>query len=271
MDRLSQRASSRNMASSIDGMSSGASRIQETVPLTPVTSLLQSSRKSVSSVSDRFQESAKSLSESIALPESVTSSKPFSMLGFSSPLFWILLVILLSILGFNIFRYLAEGTELFASIMRPITSMFASITGDTTKTAASNVSTGGKKIVETTSDATQSTIDYATKGLVGGINMLQDKLKSVSVVEPENANDMSESAKPANPTNGNKQKAKQQVAPDEDSEPDPVRTESVKGGYCYIGKINDTRYCSKVSSRNYCMSGDIYPSMDVCVNQNLRN
>ena len=249
MNRLSKAISSERMSS--------VPRSQDTISLTPVSGLLQSSRKSIS---NKLQESRKALSENMVLPE---SSESFSMFGFSSPLFWILLVILLAILGFNIFKYLAEGTELFASIMHPITSMFASITGDTTKTAASTVSTGGKKIIETTADTTQSTIDYATKGLVGGIDMLQDKLKSVSVVEPENENSMSETVKP------NNGKAKQNN--DTDSEPEPARTDSVKGGYCYIGKINDTRYCSKVSSRNYCMSGDIYPSMDICVNRNLRD
>ena len=249
MNRLSKAISSERMSS--------VPRSQDTISLTPVSGLLQSSRKSIS---NKLQESRKALSENMVLPE---SSESFSMFGFSSPLFWILLVILLAILGFNIFKYLAEGTELFASIMHPITSMFASITGNTTKTAASTVSTGGKKIIETTADTTQSTIDYATKGLVGGIDMLQDKLKSVSVVEPENENSMSETVKP------NNGKAKQNN--DTDSEPEPARTDSVKGGYCYIGKINDTRYCSKVSSRNYCMSGDIYPSMDICVNRNLRD
>lgn len=249
MNRLSKAISSEIMSS--------VPRSQNTISLTPVSGLLQSSRKSIS---NKLQESRKALSENMVLPE---SSESFSMFGFSSPLFWILLVILLAILGFNIFKYLAEGTELFASIMHPITSMFASITGDTTKTAASTVSTGGKKIIETTADTTQSTIDYATKGLVGGIDMLQDKLKSVSVVEPENENSMSETVKPNN--------GKAKLNNDTDSEPEPARTDSVKGGYCYIGKINDTRYCSKVSSRNYCMSGDIYPSMDICVNRNLRD
>lgn len=256
MNRLSKAISSERMSS--------VPRSQDTISLTPVSGLLQSSRKSIS---NKLQESRKAFSENMALPESIASSKSFSMFSFSSPLFWILLVILLAILGFNIFKYLAEGTELFASIMQPITSMFASITGDTTKTAASTVSTGGKKIIETAADTTQSTIDYATKGLVGGIDMLQDKLKSVSVVEPENENSMSETVKP----NNGKAKQNKKQNNDAGSEPEPARTDSVKGGYCYIGKINDTRYCSKVSSRNYCMSGDIYPSMDICVNRNLRD
>jgi hypothetical protein len=43
-----------------------------------------------------------------------------------------------------------------------------------------------------------------------------------------------------------------------------------QNGYCYIGKINNARYCAKVSSKNNCLSGDIFPTMAVCVNPNLR-
>ena len=56
----------------------------------------------------------------------------------------------------------------------------------------------------------------------------------------------------------------------ENNLPQPIRTESLTSGFCYIGKVNDTRYCTKVDAPSKCMSGDIYPSMDVCVNPNLR-
>ena len=55
-----------------------------------------------------------------------------------------------------------------------------------------------------------------------------------------------------------------------DSQPEPVRTQALQQGYCFIGKINDTRHCAKVNERQQCMSGDIYPTMDICVNPNLR-
>ena len=57
---------------------------------------------------------------------------------------------------------------------------------------------------------------------------------------------------------------------EENDEPEPIRTDSLSSGYCYIGKVNDTRYCTKVDARSKCMSGDIYPTMEVCVNPNLR-
>ena len=57
----------------------------------------------------------------------------------------------------------------------------------------------------------------------------------------------------------------------ENTEPAPLQSNSNEYGYCYIGKTNNVRNCAKVSSRNKCMSGDIFPTMDLCINPNLRN
>ena len=43
-----------------------------------------------------------------------------------------------------------------------------------------------------------------------------------------------------------------------------------KSGYCYIGEDRGFRSCIQVSPNDKCMSGDIFPSMDVCVNPQLR-
>jgi len=43
-----------------------------------------------------------------------------------------------------------------------------------------------------------------------------------------------------------------------------------KSGYCYIGEDRGFRSCINVSQDMKCMSGDIFPTMDVCVNPRLR-
>lgn len=43
-----------------------------------------------------------------------------------------------------------------------------------------------------------------------------------------------------------------------------------KSGYCYIGEDRGFRSCIKVTEDMKCMSGDIFPTMDVCVNPRLR-
>ena len=43
-----------------------------------------------------------------------------------------------------------------------------------------------------------------------------------------------------------------------------------KSGYCYIGEDRGFRSCIQVGANDTCMSGDIFPTLDVCVNPNLR-
>jgi len=43
-----------------------------------------------------------------------------------------------------------------------------------------------------------------------------------------------------------------------------------KGGWCFIGEDRNFRSCALVNNNDMCMSGDIFPSHDVCINPNLR-
>jgi hypothetical protein len=43
-----------------------------------------------------------------------------------------------------------------------------------------------------------------------------------------------------------------------------------KAGWCYIGMDRNTRSCSQVGVNDLCMSGDIFPSQDICMNPSLR-
>lgn len=43
-----------------------------------------------------------------------------------------------------------------------------------------------------------------------------------------------------------------------------------KNGWCYIGEDRGYRACAPVGMRDKCMSGDIFPSHDICINPTLR-
>ena len=45
---------------------------------------------------------------------------------------------------------------------------------------------------------------------------------------------------------------------------------SSKAGWCFIGEDRGFRSCAHVSERDQCMSGQIFPTQDVCVNPSLR-
>ena len=58
----------------------------------------------------------------------------------------------------------------------------------------------------------------------------------------------------------------QQKPPAEDPGQIPVS----KSGYCYVGEDRGFRSCIEVGESTKCMSGEIFPTMDVCVNPRLR-
>lgn len=45
---------------------------------------------------------------------------------------------------------------------------------------------------------------------------------------------------------------------------------SSKSGWCYIGEDRGFRSCIDVGENDKCMSGDIFPTSEICVNPNLR-
>jgi len=44
-----------------------------------------------------------------------------------------------------------------------------------------------------------------------------------------------------------------------------------KSGWCYIGEDKGFRTCAQVGVNDKCMSGDIFPSQEICINPNLRS
>ena len=58
--------------------------------------------------------------------------------------------------------------------------------------------------------------------------------------------------------------------PAEDDATSNTQIPRSKSGYCYIGEDRGFRSCIDVSQDMKCMSGDIFPTMDVCVNPRLR-
>jgi len=156
----------------------------------------------------------------------------------------IIIILILTILGFNIFTYLAKGTEGIADIIEtifgPILKFFGYTTLQTTK-----------QVIQTTAQGTTAGVNIVADTAVSGINKLEN-------VGTENNLDKALS---------NAKQTEQQVKPDESNSNIQY---SGKAGWCYIGESNGTRTCAEVGVNDICMSGDIFPTNDVCVNPNLR-
>jgi hypothetical protein len=235
---------------------------------------------------------------------------------FKKVFFWIAIILVLTVLGFNIFAYLAYGTDIFASLMAPFTYTIAYFTGETAKTTLTHTSQGTQAIVNESSNFLQiflkfmtdlfnNTLVLVTTTSTSAIDYLQSNMKSLESniekdkttnVKPEKQiqdKEISEKSANAKETSDDiddiddstllkeerkvearvpnvSDNIKKLIIQKEKTEPEPVHSDTQQNGYCYIGKINNSRYCAKVSSKNSCMSGDIFPTMAVCINPNLK-
>lgn len=180
----------------------------------------------------------------------------------------IIIILILALLGLNIFTYLAKGTQeitsLLDTIFGPILKLFGFATLQTTK-----------QVIQTSAEGTKAGINIVAGTAVSGINKIEQVAtgkQSQSSIQGTSATDISIDSWQENPLDKALHNAKQEYANDQVM-PDDSNSSiqySGKAGYCYIGDSNGVRTCAKVGVNDTCMSGDIYPSNEICINPNLR-
>jgi hypothetical protein len=179
---------------------------------------------------------------------------------------WLLIILILAFLGFNIFVYLAKGTQeinsFFAPIITKILELFGSVSGQVV-----NVSAEGAKSVVNTSAGVVDT------GLTAVQDITPNKAKSTipsESVSQQNTKDImaNNTLNKALNTAQSKQQSNTEYEADEASS--NIQGGMPKPGWCYIGEDRGFRTCAQVSVNDTCMSGDIFPSQEICINPNLR-
>lgn len=123
---------------------------------------------------------------------------------------YLLMIVIVAMLGLNVFAYLARGTEIASDTLRNLVRITEKITG---------------QLFKTTLTGTKAGIKIADK-VVGDLDRVVDGGLARN--------------KPASPV--------------------------AKSGFCYVGE----QTCVSVTDKDVCMSGDVFPTMDVCINPNLR-
>lgn len=153
---------------------------------------------------------------------------------------YLLIIIILAILGLNVFYYLAKTTDIIA---------------DTSKIAAGTAVSTAKQTIDVAKTGASTTVDIAAGTTKSALNVTGGVLSS-SLKGLENALDIK-----VETSNNN--------IPNADDSNSDVQ-EPKKSGYCYVGTDSGYRSCLYVGKRDTCMSGEVYPSMDICINPNLR-
>jgi hypothetical protein len=199
---------------------------------------------------------------------------------------WVIIILILALLGINIFVYLAKGTQVTASVFEQYVAPFLALFGynvlETTKQTVTNTATG-----------TKAGVDIVANTATGAINTIQQPgyspTSGTSVGVPTTNSVQGQSASSSLPVQNNIQKAGanidqwqqgslekalsnasqevSQVKPDDSLS--SLQT-SGKSGWCYIGEDQGIRACAEVGVNDMCMSGDIFPSQEICMNPKLR-
>ena len=179
----------------------------------------------------------------------------------------IAIVVIIALLGINIFYYLGDAADFTATIVDPIYKLFGYETSSTVKQTVKTSAKGANVAVDSTANATKQTIDYVE-------DIFDDTL-------PSNNTTMAQSKQNTTNTNVAQDKLNNRpvvnsnvTASNEDDNTLIINSVTPKSsgsvGYCYIGEDRGHRSCADISDENLCMSGEIFPSRDLCVNPNLR-
>lgn len=175
-----------------------------------------------------------------------------------------LILLILAFLGFNIFSYLGNITQFFADIFGPIVAKIVAFFGvaaaETTKKAVEVTAKGVKTGVDVAAATVTTSADVVQKAVTGGYRQTVDGTGQ-AIVGGVSALDMA--------LNRGVQKMSQEPEPD-DSASTIQSTTARKSGYCFVGENKGIRSCVKVTEIDKCMSGDIFPTRDICINPTLR-
>ena len=205
---------------------------------------------------------------------------------------WVIIFLIFTFLGFNIFIYLAKGTDYLAKVtenisnaIKPISGAFVSLFGDVTKDAVGvaivgthAAVSGTQKIVNVGADEINKSLDSImqkggatpsptpTPSSSPSPSSATSSVKGQSVTKTDTAQTIALN----NALNASASKQSPPPTYEADDSNSKIQTGGNKSGWCYIGEDRGFRSCISVGEGDTCMSGDIFPSQELCINPNLR-
>lgn len=206
---------------------------------------------------------------------------------------WLIIFLIFTFAGFNIFVYLAKGTEYLEKVSESITSYSSPIV-NSLATAFGSVLGGA---VDVTLEGTQKIVTGSASEINKGLSSVQQAVDQMGKPATPPATKPATPPPPGGPSpstaaslkgqasiakidsvqttalNNSLNSSKPQQAPanyQADDSNSKIQTGGGKAGWCYIGEDRGFRTCAQVGVNDTCMSGDIFPSQEICINPNLR-
>ena len=118
-----------------------------------------------------------------------------------------------------------------------------------------------KKTVNLSAEGSKAIVDVAANSINSGVNILEKGLKMNDKGVRNNIDNKEEEQ-----VFELLQNSKNHIAAPNEFEPH----EASGMGFCYVGEDRGFRSCIKVGKADKCMSGDIFPTQDICINPSLR-
>lgn len=196
---------------------------------------------------------------------------------------WVIIILIFSFLGFNVFVYLAEGTQDITDFLGPLFKKILVILGLAAKEVVDVSAEGTRNIV----NATAKVVDETTTSIQDAVDrpFEEAKAKKQGTTSPSTATSSlpSSSSQSQSPPmdvmqNNTLNKALNTAAAsntgnqeyEADESTSSIQQGGSKSGWCFIGEDRGFRTCAEVGVNDTCMSGDIFPSQEICINPNLR-
>ena len=190
---------------------------------------------------------------SIKLPDirpPAVSPKPVSN-GYDMMFFVkvLLILIVLALLGLNVFTYLAKGTDMFSNLLAKYGAYIPKGIKQTLGLAKKGTELG----LDAAADTLKDTKNVVEKTTGGHQKMWKGRDRSLEKA-----------------VNERRIRGASKYPEYEPDETEGQIQDKPKKGWCYIGTDRTFRSCIKVKDSDECLSGKIFPTQAICINPSLR-
>jgi len=168
---------------------------------------------------------------------------------------WVVIFIVAALLIFYFITYYSSGLQNVTYMTTKLQQLLNSFMG----------------IIKRTVSGTPEVYEEDTKNEIS-FNDTETSLSSQSVQNEQEQPQISQSTQQNALNNTFKDPYSQTSSPPEyeASSAQSTINSGGKGAWCYVGQDRGVRSCAQVGENQECMSGDIFPTSELCINPNLR-
>lgn len=184
-------------------------------------------------------------------PASLSSSSSSSSPSLSNPLAFfdwkffiiiiLLIIVILAYFGINLLNIAGDSIQSGVSLLGPSFSNFFGLLGDSTGSAVN-------KAAEITADVTKTGVDIA-EGTVQNVGNLMIGEENVGT--------------------GPVKRTLNEPEPDTPEDTIQKSLSSSKTKWCLVGEYQNKRGCIDISESDKCLSGQVFPSEEMCLNPTI--